>query len=475
MNLDLEKLKQELPRRRWYGDKARHISHLEIRDAGTVDDHGEEALVIAIIEVHFESGDASLYNMLLLVVEDGSSREATEEPERLRVVGELLAHGSPIKGEDGGVFHFSGPSLNPSDPPGGSSISTLGAEQSNTSVVFDQGVILKLFRKIEPGVNPDLELTRLLTNQGFQSIPTQLGEIFYEREEEEDGVYIDLGLAQTFVSDAKEGWKYGLEHLESLYEEIHPQDAAEDRPVLVEERSGDLLAAVEQLGEATAALHVELSREDLETEMLSEPIEHEDLKTWSISAIERLNGLLGEVTELDPFAEGMAERLRRLTQMVDAGHKIRVHGDYHLGQVLRVPRGWRILDFEGEPARTLEERRAKHSPVKDVAGMLRSFSYLGTASLFERSQPEDDEWNRLEPWALMWERLARERFLSAYLAGAHEGHFLPPDREELAVLLDFFELDKALYEVDYERGHRPPWLRIPLRGIKQVIERGERS
>ena len=474
MNLDLEQLKEQLPQRRWYGDKTRTITDIAIVDVGTIDDHDQEALVLAIVEVHFSDGGSSLYSLPALVGATGHIRDAIEDVDRLRVVGEVLAHGSPIKGEKGGVFHFSGPSLNPTSPPGATSIWAMGVEQSNTSVVFDDSVILKFFRKVEPGPNPDLELTRLLTNQGFQSIPSQVGEIFYEREEEEEGGFaIDLGLAQTFITDAKEGWTYVLERLAALYNAIHKQDAPEDRLLLVEERAAELLSAIGQLGEATAALHVELSREDLETELLAEPVTHEDLKAWSVSTIERLNGLLGEALELEPWAEGMAERLRKVTWMNDAGHKTRIHGDYHLGQVLRVPRAWRILDFEGEPARTLQERRAKHSPIKDVAGMLRSFSYAATASLFERSQPDDDEWARLEPWALTWERLAREHFLAAYLANAHEGRFLSADREELAVLLDFFELDKALYEVGYERGHRPGWLRIPLRGIQQVIERGD--
>ena len=132
-----------------------------------------------------------------------------------------------------------------------------------------------------------------------------------------------------------------------------------------------------------------------------------------------------------------------------------------------------ILDFEGEPARSLEERRAKHSPLKDVAGMLRSIGYAASASLFERAGDDPSEWERLEPWALEWERMARERFLRGYLARSHEGNFLPPDRESQFALLDFFEIDKALYELGYELNHRPDWIHIPLRGIRQVIERGE--
>jgi maltose alpha-D-glucosyltransferase/alpha-amylase len=138
---------------------------------------------------------------------------------------------------------------------------------------------------------------------------------------------------------------------------------------------------------------------------------------------------------------------------------------------MRKLRDWVLLDFEGEPARALEERRAKQSPLKDVAGMVRSFSYAATSALFERAQPDSDEWQGLEPWADAWEQLARERFIAAYISKSHEGRFLPADRDDIFAMLDFFEIDKALYELAYERSNRPDWVRIPLRGIARVIAR----
>ena len=166
-------------------------------------------------------------------------------------------------------------------------------------------------------------------------------------------------------------------------------------------------------------------------------------------------------------------QIDRIRDVEAAGSKTRIHGDYHLGQVIRGLR-WMILDFEGEPVRTLEERRRKHSPLKDVAGMLRSFSYAATSVLFERAEPDSDGWRGLQPWADTWEALARERFLGSYLRKSHEGRFLAPEREVLAALLDFFEIDKALYELEYELRHRPEWVRIPLAGLARVIERGEK-
>jgi len=472
MKPDVSALASTLPQQRWFGDKRRTITGVELLDHGTVDD-GPDALVLAIVAVSFSEGGDSLYSLPLLVADDGSAREASEDPERLAVIAELLAHGHPIKGERG-VFHFSGAGLDPTTPPAGP-VRVLGAEQSNTSIVFGESVILKLFRKVERGPNPDIELTRLLTNEGFDNIPPQLGEIFYGPEdalEDAPDNEIALGIAQRFVGASREGWTYVLEELDRLFDEVHPQDAAEDRMVLLEERGADLLVAMSQLGEATGALHVALSREEVAPELRRELLDHADLVELSRDAIASFRAIKGEVPELVRWAPDIEERLRALSAVEDGGAAIRVHGDYHLGQVLRTPRAWLILDFEGEPARPLEERRAKRPPLKDVAGMLRSFSYAVYASLFARAEAGDDEWVRLEPWALAWEALARERFLAAYLTKSHEGRFLPQDRDALIALLDLFELDKALYEVRYELGHRPDWLRIPLHGIQRVLDGG---
>ena len=474
MNLDTSNLTALLTHQRWFGDKGRTISAITHLDHGTVEDRADP-LVLALVQVSFEDGGSALYHLPLIVGEDGVPRDAGEDPDRFKAFGHLLAHGHPIKGEHG-VFHFSGPSLDPMSPPGQDSAWLIGAEQSNTSVVLDDTVILKFFRRVEPGSNPDLELSRLLTNEGFINIPAQLGEIFYERNrdsEEEELFQVDLGIAQRFVHGASEGWQIALERIQQMFDEIHPEDAAEDRLLLVEERASELLDAIEQLGEATGSLHVTLSREDFEPEVRPEPIEPYEINELARQMLTTLDELGSEVPELGSMAPRIRERIGAISAVADLGQKTRVHGDYHLGQVLRSARQWLLLDFEGEPARTLEERRQKQSPLKDVAGMLRSFNYAAYASLFERAEPDGDEWNRLEPWAGTWEALARSRFLTAYLTHSYEGHFLPQDRDSVAALLDLFELDKALYEVRYERGHRPDWLRIPLRGIAEIIERGD--
>jgi maltose alpha-D-glucosyltransferase/alpha-amylase len=343
------------------------------------------------------------------------------------------------------------------------------AEQTNTSIVFDEAVILKIFRRLGLGPNPDLELGRMLTNAGFEHIPAQVGEITYEGEIDDEVFQIDLGIAQQFVPDATDGWGHLLERLDSFYDEVHDDDAPEDRRFLTDERAKELLEEIDQLGDATASLHVLLSREELDPAFLPEPLTSDDVTEISERVLARL-GEFGdeESTWLDAGAISIIERLEDDS---DLGQKTRVHGDYHLGQVILERGKWLIIDFEGEPLRSLEERRAKQSPLKDVAGMLRSFNYAAVAALLKRAEPDGDEWLRLEPWAEAWESAVRARFLTAYMTRAHEGHFLPAERDVTAALLDLFEIDKAIYELEYELSHRPDWARIPRRGIEQVIER----
>lgn len=472
MNIDLQQVRERLPDQRWFGGKGRAIREVGLIDAGIIED-GPPALVMALVSVAFEDGGEDIYDLPLLVEDDGTNRDAFEDPDRLRVLGDLMAHGSSIKG-DSGVFQFGGPSLDPTNPPGTTSCRVMGAEQSNTSLVLDEQIILKTFRRVAVGHNPDLELTRLLTTEGFEHLPPHVGEITYEAEGDEGPYVIDLGLAQQFVPDATEGWTNALARLSELYDAVDEADVNEDIPFLIEERAEGLLKEIEDLGDATASLHVTFGREQADPELAPEAVEPFDLDAWAASAKASLLSVAdADLPDLLPLVAGIEAGIEKVRAVEQPGMKTRIHGDYHLGQVLHSTKGWMILDFEGEPARTLDERRAKHSPLKDVAGMLRSIGYAATASLFQKAGDDPAARQRLEAWALAWERMARERFLRGYLARSHEGTFLPPDRDSQLALLDFFEIDKALYELGYELGHRPDWIHIPLRGIRQVIERGE--
>ena len=481
MTMSTSGLLEWLPRRRWFGHKAQQAQSIDVLDVVVLDD-GPPAFALALVTIAFEGGTGrlgerskeeatALYHLPVLLDEDGTARDALEDPARFALLFELMAHGHTIKG-DKGAIEFGGPGLDPMAPLP-ANVRALGAEQSNTSLVFDDTTIVKLFRRVEPGSNPDLELCRLLTNEGFANVPPQVGELTYRGEIDGEEVTIDLGIAQGFVDGATDGWDYVLERIGALFDEADEADVAEDRVFLVEQRAAASLQAIEELGEATGALHVALSREESDPGLAPEPVDALDLKAWAEGAKAYLDRLAGGVPELASRVDRIEAQIDRITALTAPGSKTRIHGDYHLGQVIRGLK-WMILDFEGEPVRPLEERREKHSPLKDVAGMLRSFSYAAMSALFERAEPDSDEWERLQPWADTWEALARDRFLASYLRKSHEGRFLAQDRATLGALLDFFEIDKALYELEYELGHRPEWVRIPAAGIARVIERGEK-
>jgi trehalose synthase-fused probable maltokinase len=468
--IDPTQLAKLLPSRRWFGAKDRAITGVRIWDEATIE-AARSDLVIALAAVDLGDQAVDWYHVLLLVDSDGRVRDAFEDVERLRVLGRLMGQGETMKGAYG-MFHFGGPGLDPRSPPGTDSIRAVGAEQSNSSIVLDEDVVLKLFRRVEPGPNPELELTRLLTSEGFENIPAHVGEILYEGEIDGVDVEIDLGVAQQLI-DGREGWAEMLDALDELYASA---DEVEDIALAVEDRARGSLDALARLGDVTASLHVVLAREELEPDVSSESVEVGDLKEWAQAMRSSLRRLLDTgLAELRPYETPITSIIDRLARVEDPGRKTRIHGDYHLGQVLLATRGWMILDLEGEPARSLEERRAKQSPLRDVAGMLRSFSYAASVALFARADPSAEDWQRLRPWADAWEQAARQRFLGAYLATSHEGWFLPTDRNALFALLDAFEIEKALYELRYERAHRPDWLRIPLRGISQTLgEAGKR-
>lgn len=464
MITDPKTLLATLPNQRWFGHKDNALAGVDLVDEVVLTD-GPPALVIAIIAVNFE-GEIVYYQLPLLVEEDGRARDAVEEPERLAVLGELMARGDSVKGNSG-IFHFGGPGLDPlAEPPGRSGIRVIGAEQSNTSIVFDESIILKIFRRVSVGVNPDLELNRLLTSEGFDHVPAQVGEMTYEGPLNGDEIAMDLGIAQQFLADGTDAWEDIARRLRAFYDEVDTADAPEDQRFLTEERAGDVLEQIGELGEVVASMHVTLSRDEIEPDLAPVPMETEDVAELRTRIEEALAG----ANRVADLADQINERLSTLESVEDAGAKTRVHGDLHLGQVMTTPRGWMVLDLEGEPLRSLSERRSKQSPLKDVAGMLRSFNYAAVAALFDRGEPGSDEWNRLEPWANCWENLARERFLSGYLTRAHEGRFLPADKDALAALLGAFEIEKALYELAYEESHRPDWVRIPEHGIRRALE-----
>ena len=325
----------------------------------------------------------------------------------------------------------------------------MAAEQSNSSLVYDERIILKLFRRIRPGRNPDVEITEALAAEGFSQVAEPLATLRV-------GDY-DLAILQPFLAGAVEGWALALTSLRDLFGmhdtasiPIITADAPPPRPD-PGQAGGDFSGEAARLGAVTGDMHVALGD--------AFGRHHADAKAWAGSISEQVDAL--RPGDLDPAgAHAIVDRLVEL----DPGYAIRVHGDYHLGQVLRTDAGWYVLDFEGEPARSLEERRRHSSPLKDVAGMLRSFHYASAVACHER-----DEY-ALADLAAAWENRNRQAFLRGYLRAAGPSGILPPDPECFDVVLAAFELEKAVYELGYERAYRPDWEHIPLAALRRITE-----
>lgn len=316
----------------------------------------------------------------------------------------------------------------------------LAVEQSNTSVIVGEQAVLKLFRRIHDGPNPDAEVVDALAAVGFHAIPQPLGT--WRR----DGR--DLAVARAFLPGSADGWHLAMTSLRDLY----------DRRLPPEESGGDFGPDAGRLGGLVAQLHVALA-----AAFGTAP---GDPKAWAAFLADGL----AELDGLDDFDPSLADeahaRYVRLGAVADPGPALRVHGDLHLGQLLRNDDGWYVLDFEGEPRIPLDERRAPSSPLRDVAGMLRSFHYASEAALLERHEPPDEQ---LVELAGAWEDRAANSFLAGYLNEPGIDALLPDDDRDLHVVLGAFELGKAVYEVGYERAHRPDWLPIPTRAVERLL------
>jgi maltose alpha-D-glucosyltransferase/alpha-amylase len=358
-------------------------------------------------------------------------------------------------------------------------------EQSNTSIVLGDRVILKLFRRVEPGPNPDVEIGEQLTSRTpFRRAPRVAGALEYEPAGERMG---HLFVAHEFVPSQADGWSHALAELARYYDEVRhagelPADVlprarvsftAPPAPAQMCERAGAYIDSAHLLGRRTGELHLALASDSASPAFAPEPFTQDDVQR-----------IVANATALLPAARTLVkpdvtERLeRRLAAMSGArgadavnsvSARIRVHGDYHLGQVLWAESDYYILDFEGEPARPLDERRRKESPLKDVAGMMRSFSYAAYAALFARSDRDRDAFSRLEPWARAWIYWTSATFLRAYMTVAGSAPFVPTDPVQRASVLDLFLIEKALYELRYELNTRPEWVRIPLRGLEDLL------
>jgi len=312
----------------------------------------------------------------------------------------------------------------------------LGVEQSNSSVIYDEAVILKLYRRLLDGPNPDAEVTRALADAGFENVAEPLGQWRM------DGM--DLAVVNRFLSNGTDGFHLALTSLRDLYgARVEPEEAG-----------GDFAPDARRLGIITAHMHLAMA-----SAFGTGPATP---AAWADEAAASLEGV--DLGDLDVGAVRRA--FAALRDLDDAGTSVRIHGDYHLGQVLRTDAGWFVLDFEGEPLRPLEVRRRPTSPLRDVAGMLRSFHYAAAVALRQWNDDGDDEVSFL---ADAWERHNAFAFLEGYAAAEGIDELLPNDEVARTVVRRAFELEKAVYEVRYERAHRPEWVGIPLSAVRQLV------
>ncbi len=324
--------------------------------------------------------------------------------------------------------------------------------------------LLKVMRRLafEPSV--ELEMTRALADAGFRHLAPPQAWLHYEREDRPHGAL--LAMAQPFLHNGTEGWTLALTSLRDLYadaEEHLPGDAAQ-RTQAVEDAGGSFTAKSARLGDITAQMHLALA-DARGPDLAPAPITPAMLTAWADEILGELDGLIargGEaLSELPAHRDALGARIDGIRTLRQPGLAIRIHGDYHLGQVLRTDAGWTVLDFEGEPRRPVEHRRRRHSALRDVAGMLRSFDYAASVALIERLTPDDPAWEHLRAHGLSWAAANREAFWATYIERT-AGTTLLPDPGAALTLRRAFEIQKAVYEVEYELAHRPAWVPVPL-------------
>ena len=543
-----------LPRQRWFGAKSRTIKTVQVLDWIELTSNGtNHSAGLVFLELTYEDGMSSDIYQLPLAVTAGDAADAIRANAPSSILATLtsatgaavlhdavsredlrqallsvIEENKTIETHAATLVGHKSTAYETVRGTGPLPARTGSAEQSNTSILYDARLIMKLFRRLQPGENPDTEIGRFLTEVAhFPRIAPFLGELRLVASAKLEGggetPVTTVAMLQGLVENEGDGWQWTLDELSRFYESVStcptpqdlgsaatfmsPLDGEADVPAAARDNAGLYLDAAALLGRRTAELHLALASstaglpEDVAAAFRSEPFTADDLANDAA----RLDGQIARA--LDALKNGMSrltddattdsaalilsrrrELLGRALQLASAspegaGRRIRIHGDYHLGQVLRAKGDYVILDFEGEPARSLVERVRKQSPLKDVAGMLRSFSYVAFAGLqaFIQRRPPNSEADArsLESWTTLWQNTVSTEFLRAYRLTMREaqdaGTELIPAGPQAQGLLDGYLLEKSLYELLYELNNRPSWVRIPLAGILSLLEQAQIS
>jgi maltokinase len=408
---------------RWFAGKTGRIERIDVEDAVPV---GGGALQIAAVTL--EGGRRDRYVLAVDSAVPGRP-DALDDAAFARALLDLVARSAEVAGRRGRLLARRTPAFPGALPPA-LEVRRLSGEQSNTSLTFGDQAIMKVFRRLAPGLNPETELTDFLTTEArFAHTPALWGVLDYAGE----AGAATLAVVQALIPGAADGWQWVLG-------EVRADPAA-------------TLPALGRLGEVTGALHVALAG-GRGPSLAPEPITDADLAAWAAAVraqLEQARRAAGAAASWPALPD-----LEPALAVLGGRVKTRHHGDFHLGQTLRRPDGdWVIIDFEGEPLRPIEERRRKHTPLRDVAGLLRSLDYAAATA----GAPAG------------WQDQARERFVAGYLARAGGAPFLPAGEAALRRAVAVFEVEKAAYEILYEASHRPKWLPIPLRGLVSAVAR----
>ena len=487
-----DELLRFLARQRWFGAKG--SSPTNARVAATIPlpwGEGSGSYCIARVVVN-DAGVEREYQLPIGLRQSGSIRgeggsaiatiddagksltlfDAVHDPDFRAKLAEALGKSAVV---DTGSVRWIVDVLRPGWSRDGDHSTTVGsAEQSNTSIVIDDRGIYKLFRVLTPGAHPEVEVTRFLTTTArFANTPPLLAETRLEAGDEA----ITTGMLQEYLPGSKDAWSFALERGRPNF--IAPRDR---------EPANDFLPDARKLGAITRAMHGALAS-GTDSAFAPEPFRTEDLERQAHrvqQSIRESLALLEAQTETGRIpaqrtaeARALVRRVEHYTGFVDEivdtlgddlGSRIRTHGDYHLGQVLRTASDdFMIIDFEGEPARTLAERRQKMSPLRDVAGMLRSFSYAA-ATMAAGVERQLDMTTR-ELRSARWERDGRAAYFAGYLAAPGHGQLLPSTDDNVKALVALFETEKVFYELSYELNNRPEWVGIPMKGIARLLQK----